>query len=284
MKKWYFLFIFLWCIAGGRAQGISIGTATPNPSAKMELSSSSQGFLLPRMTLAQRNAIPNPATGLVIWCTDCDEMQVYNGSVWKNMSGTAASEASLPGIKICYHTWMYQNLAVRTYRNGDPIPVVTDSAQWASLTTGAMCWYNNDSAANGATHGALYNWYAINDPRGLAPAGWRIATLSDWTVMTACLGGEAVSGGKLKAISPLWQANPNAGNSNSSGFSGLPGGFRDGYTSIFSSNGSVAGAWWTATEYGLGKATLQYLVYDGKMILTSVAAKNFGFSVRCVKE
>lgn len=68
-------------------------------------------------------------------------------------------------VTIGTQIWMTKNLVVDHYRNGDPIPEVKDSAQWANLTTGAWCYYNND-AANGAIYGKLYNWYAINDPRG----------------------------------------------------------------------------------------------------------------------
>jgi uncharacterized protein (TIGR02145 family) len=73
--------------------------------------------------------------------------------------------------------WQTKYATTTTYRNGDPIPQVTDDAQWASLTTGAWCWYNNDSA-NEATYGKLYNWYAATDPRGLAPYGYRIPRLN----------------------------------------------------------------------------------------------------------
>jgi hypothetical protein len=181
------------------AQSVGIGTLTPDSSAKLEIKSAAKGFLLPRMTFAQRNAIANPAAALMIWCTDCDEMQVYDGSKWKNMSGTAASGVSLPNIKICYDTWMLKNLSVKTYRNGDSIPVVTDPAQWQNLTTGAMCWYNNN-IGNDTVYGALYNWYAVNDSRGLAPQGWHVATLMEWETMENCHGREGVAGGLLKSL------------------------------------------------------------------------------------
>lgn len=87
---------------------------------------------------------------------------------------------------ICNQIWMVNNLDVSTYRNGDPIPQSTDG--WIGITTGAWCWYKNDSATYAATYGKLYNWYAVNDPRGLAPAGWHIPTDLEWTTMTDCLG------------------------------------------------------------------------------------------------
>lgn len=72
---------------------------------------------------------------------------------------------------------MINNLDLRNYRNGDPIPQEADLTVWSNLTTGAWCWYNNDSATYAATYGKLYNWYAVNDPRGLAPVGWHIPTI-----------------------------------------------------------------------------------------------------------
>jgi Fibrobacter succinogenes major domain (Fib_succ_major) len=71
---------------------------------------------------------------------------------------------------ICDQDWMIKNLDVDHYRNGDPIPQVTDLTAWHELTTGAWCYYENNTA-NGTVYGKLYNWYAVNDPRGLAPSG-----------------------------------------------------------------------------------------------------------------
>ncbi len=79
-------------------------------------------------------------------------------------------------VSICCQYWITKNLDVTTYRNGDTIPKVTDDAEWAALTTGAYCYYDNDSATYAATYGKLYNWYAVNDSRGLAPEGWHIPT------------------------------------------------------------------------------------------------------------
>src|SRR5215831_16247905 len=97
-------------------------------------------------------------------------------------------------IKIGTQVWMNKNLDITHYRNGDPIPYVQGSAEWAALTTGAWCWFNNDSA-NGVIYGKLYNWYAVNDPRGLAPAGWHMPSDSEWTKLQTFLGGDSVAGG-----------------------------------------------------------------------------------------
>jgi uncharacterized protein (TIGR02145 family) len=108
--------------------------------------------------------------------------------------------------------WKTTNLAVSHYRNGDRIPQVKRTKDWRALTTGAWCWYNNDSAT-GAVYGKLYNWYAVNDPRGLAPTGWHVPSDAEWDTLITHLGGYyAFAGGRLKdtgtieAGTGLWYA------------------------------------------------------------------------------
>src|SRR5262249_47959916 len=149
-------------------------------------------------------------------------------------------------------------------RNGDKIPQVKGKAAWESLTTGAWCWYNNDSAT-GAVYGKLYNWYAVNDPRGLAPAGWHVPSDAEWDTLATHLGSNA--GGKLKdtgtieAGTGLWHA-PNTGATNKTGFTGLPGGYRPNYgTGTFYYIGSY-GYWWSSTEYDTDNAFYRNLFFD----------------------
>src|SRR6478609_5396230 len=89
---------------------------------------------------------------------------------------------NIASVTIGTQVWMKKNLNVSRYRNGDIILQVKDSAKWSKLTIGAWCWYNNDSAT-GAVYGKLYNWYAIHDPRGLAPTGWHIPSDSEWLTL-----------------------------------------------------------------------------------------------------
>ena len=113
------------------------------------------------------------------------EMLYWNGSSWVAVAPGTHDQTltfcnGIPtwgpclNVAICSQVWMNKNLDVSTYRNGDPIPNVTDPAIWAGLTTGAYCYYNNDSATYAVVYGKLYNWYAVNDPRGLAPIGWHV--------------------------------------------------------------------------------------------------------------
>ena len=202
---------------------VGIGTATPDASAKLDITSTTQGLLPPRMTTAQRDAIVSPATGLVIFNTTTNSLETKNSSGWVSLS---SSFVALPTIVIGTQQWMEKNLDVLTYRNGDIIPQVTDPTAWAALTTGAWCYYNND-VANGAIYGKLYNWYAVNDPRGLAPTGWHVPSDAEWTTLETTLGGDPVAGGKMKVAGTTRWTTPNTGATNESGFAGLPGGTRN---------------------------------------------------------
>lgn len=182
-------------------------------------------------------------------------------------------------VTIGTQVWMKENLDVATYRNGDAIPQVTDSVQWANLTTGAWCYYNNN-ADTGAIYGKLYNWYAVNDPRGLAPAGWHVPGDAEWTTLTDFLGGYSVAGGKMKEIGTIhWQA-PNAEATNSSGFAGLPGGVRD-EDGAFNYIGNY-GFWWSSTESNTTGAWNHLLYYYSGNMYRSKYYKRLGLSVRCL--
>jgi uncharacterized protein (TIGR02145 family) len=179
-------------------------------------------------------------------------------------------------VKIGTQVWTSKNLDVSTYRNGDVIPQVQDANAWASLSTGAWCYFNND-ASNGTKYGKLYNWYAVNDPRGLAPKGFHIPSDAEWTVLTDYLGGAAAAGTKMKS-STGWDSNGNG--TNSSGFAGFPGGYR--YSNgTFSLIGSY-GYWWSATEGNSDDAWYRYLFYFFGDVGRVNNYKQNAFSVRCL--
>ena len=182
-------------------------------------------------------------------------------------------------VQIGTQVWMTKNLNVSRYRNGDPIPQVTNTSQWENLTSGAWCYYNNDPI-NGPIYGKLYNWYALSDPRGLTPVGWHIPSNIEWSTLISFLGGYYVAGGKMKATI-LW-SSPNVGGNNSSGFSALPGGFRG---SVGSFNIGRYGFWWSMSEYtDTTSAWNRELDYDDATARADYVSKYYGFSVRCIKD
>ncbi|MBX9782604.1 MAG: hypothetical protein K2X48_04835 [Chitinophagaceae bacterium] len=186
-----------------------------------------------------------------------------------------------------YRFWISKNLNVSKYKNGDLIPQITDPVQWRNATNGAWCYYNNDPAL-GSVYGKLYNWYAVNDPRGLAPEGWRIPAEQEWMNLVTDLAGPSNAGGFMKTLN-LWQS-PNTGASNSSGFSALPGGQRYFGDQSFLGIGTDA-YWWSAQTCGSGKIFYRKITHNSSSIgginngaCISVTNEFSGFSVRCVKD
>ena len=187
----------------------------------------------------------------------------------------------LSSVVIGTQTWTTKNLDLATYRNGDPIPEEQDASTWANLTTGAWCYFANNTA-NGTTYGKLYNWYAVNDARGLAPNGYHIPTDAEWTILTDYLGGQLSAGTKMKSTSG-WQNNGNG--SNTSGFAGLPGGCRDNPYGGFFLIGNF-GYWWSSSEDNTDNALacLRALYSPNDFIGRGSDYKQKGFSVRCIKD
>ncbi|MBM3455250.1 MAG: hypothetical protein FJX80_08895 [Bacteroidetes bacterium] len=179
--------------------------------------------------------------------------------VTNNNTGKVTQTGPYKSVKIGTQTWMAENLNVATFRNGDSIPQAKTNEEWEKAGENqqpAWCYYNNDPA-NGEKYGKLYNWYAVNDKRGLAPVGFHIPSDAEWTKLTDFLGGEGVAGTKMKNTSG-WAQNGNG--TNESGFSGLPGGGR-GANGAFGVVG-LGGGWWSSTENGVGSAWDRYLYYN----------------------
>jgi uncharacterized protein (TIGR02145 family) len=183
-----------------------------------------------------------------------------------------------PGpVRIGTQVWKKRDLTTSYYRNGDKIPEVKDPVKWGKLTTGAWCWYNDDPR-----YGKLYNWFAVNDPRGLAPAGWHIPSNDEWLTLTAFLGGYEVAGGKMKETGRTHWITPNADATNSSGFTGLPGGSRYDDGNFYDAGGY--GYWWSSTEAAPNAAWYRYLTYFYGAISGTTDYKLNGFSVRCLRD
>lgn len=175
-------------------------------------------------------------------------------------------------------TWTTKNLDVKTYRNGDTIPQVQEANDWRNLRTGAWCYYENKTA-NGISYGKLYNWYAVNDPRGLAPKGYHIPTDEEWRILTDYLGGVVAAGPKMKSTSG-WTNNGKG--TNASGFAGLPGGYREDHGNFYLIGAN--GNWWSSSEDGTSNALCRYLDSGNGKVFRTGYSKQKGFSVRCLRD
>ncbi|MCX6171790.1 MAG: fibrobacter succinogenes major paralogous domain-containing protein [Flavobacterium sp.] len=195
-------------------------------------------------------------------------------------------------IKICELVWAKKNLDVSTYSDGTNIPQVTDATAWNNLTTGAWCYYGNNQA-NNAVYGKLYNWYAVAgiydaaslaNPalrKKLAPTGWHVPADTEWTYLISCIGGANVAGGKMKETGTTYWSSPNTAATNSTGFTGLPGGHR--YGNTFTQIGSQ-GYWWSLSDANQSNAYVQQIGYFNAFILSFLDSKQRGQSVRCIRD
>ena len=187
-------------------------------------------------------------------------------------------------VQIGSQIWMSENLKVTHYRNGDAIPEVTDNSTWVGLNTGAWCNYNNNTG-NGTIYGHLYNWYAVDDPRGIAPEGWHIPSDNEWQTLVDYLGGSSVAGGKMKETGTTHWNWPNTGATNESGFKALPGSYRSPNDGNFYSIGYLAD-FWSSSEY----SNYDVWVWDRRMFHNSTEVaretmpKDGGLPIRCVKD
>ncbi len=209
----------------------------------------------------------------------CAGTPVGNGTFIPGNGATDIDGNTYTSIIINGQEWMQQNLAVTKYRNGDPIPTGLSDATWTNAISGAFAIYNND-AANNTLYGKLYNWYAVNDSRGLCPTGWHVSSDTEWTTLENNLGGSGVAGGKMKATTG-W-TSPNTGATNSSGFTAFPGGFRV-YNGTYLYIGGY-GHWWSSTENGSNGAWGRELNYGDSNVYRSDDNRQNGFSVRCVRD
>jgi uncharacterized protein (TIGR02145 family) len=214
-----------------------------------------------------------------------------------------ATAAPLPNVTIGNQIWQNTNLDVTTYRDGTPIPQVTDPTAWANLTTGAWCYQNNDPA-NGTTYGKLYNWYAVTgiydaasltDPsvrKQFAPTGWHVPSDIEWSTLINHVdpnanGGATIpnlAGDKMKETGTTHWTAPNTNATNSTGFTGLPGGYRTGSNTIAYSNIGNVGYWWSSSEGTTTAAFSRTLRSANGDASRMFSHKGSGFSVRCVRD
>lgn len=187
--------------------------------------------------------------------------------------------------------WMNSNLNVSVYRNGDNIPTTTQNPQWSNTTSGLMAEYNHDSN-NSDIYGKLYNWYVVNDGRGVCPMGWKVPTENDFNILLNYLdpsanGNSNIAGGKMKKVGTLQAGNgfwstPNTSATNEANFSALPGGYRI-TNGTFSFLNQYA-YWWTSTEVSTIESIFFRVDYDNAALNNNFSQENSGFSIRCLKD
>jgi uncharacterized protein (TIGR02145 family) len=205
-----------------------------------------------------------------------------------------------PVIKINSQIWMAENLKTTRCKDGiTDIPMVQGITDWSILLTPAYSWYNNDEATYKNTYGAMYNWYAVGTGN-LCPEGWHVPTDEEWTTLENYLIANGynydgtTSGNKLaKSLASVsgWDSSSNTGaigntdyseKRNATGFTTLPGGYRD-EDGTFNDVGKDGG-WWSATETGIYIAMDRWMYYSGSNVNRGQYSKRNGFSVRCLKD
>ena len=223
----------------------------------------------------------NPGTnGQVLTVSDGD-------LIWTLIEGYGKPITDIDGnvyrtVIIGNQQWMAENLKVTKYNDGTAISNVTGNTEWSSLTTGAWSYYNNE-VVNNAKYGNLYNWYAVSpDNKNVCPTGWHVPTDAEWTVLSDYLGGVSVAGGKMKEVGTTNWLSPNAGANNVSLFTGLPGGARY----VFGDYSSIGydGSWWSSTENGTSPAWNRSLTNFTGNAYRSYYSKDYGLSVRCLRD
>ena len=186
-------------------------------------------------------------------------------------------------VRIGDQVWMAKNLRATKYSDGTAIPNVTE---WSNPTTPAYCWYDDDSTTYSDPYGALYNWYAVDTvstgERNLCPAGWHVPADAEWTTLTNFLGGTGVAGGKLKETDTKHWISPNTGATNETGFTALPGGLCLNIGG--GENIGRDGRWWSATENAWEEAWFLSLFNSSNSSELHYFFKDFGFSVRCLRD
>jgi uncharacterized protein (TIGR02145 family) len=183
--------------------------------------------------------------------------------------------------------WMAENLNVGRFRNGDQIFLVTDNNGWASsILQPFSCYYQNE-VSNACPYGRIYNFYAVTDSRGLCPTGWHVPDNFEWSLLDNALGGNLISGGKMKTIgtveegNSLWYA-PNTGATNFSGFSAVPGGYRSQFG--FYTQKGYGAYYWSGQSAGSNDGWFQQLLYNNSSLTGNIFDGRFGTSVRCIRD
>lgn len=186
-------------------------------------------------------------------------------------------------VKIGDQWWMAENLRETKFRNGDPIPNVTDDEEW-SAGMNVRCAYDNNNESNADTYGYLYRWWVVSDSCNIAPKGWRVPTKRDWETLSMTLGDN--QGSKMAGNASLWangelKNNPAFG---TSGFNALPSGCRSMIQSIYDGLGEYTYFWSVTEGNRRWQAWSVHLSYKNPDIYYFSNHIGEGYSVRLVKD
>ena len=246
------------------------------------------------------------------FCTYPDAIGDCNGNCPEDINGDGVCDVYSCGNPVSYQgydymtffiaqqCWFAENLRNENYKNGDAILNNLSYYDWVNTTSGAFTVYGweddncsaflpgvCDESQSLVEYGRLYNWYAVDDPRGLCPVGWHVPTDAEWMTLEISLGLSATEandegyrgtdqGTQMKATP---SNNPGWNGSNSSGFTGLPGGFR----SWGFNNGGWSGKWWSSSQNG-SRAWSRGLCQDNGFIERTKDFPMYGCSIRCVQD
>ncbi len=299
MYKLLLLFAFMMTITCFRTYSqVAINTdgSPPDPSAFIDVKSTTKGLLPPRMTNAQIIGISSPVAGSMVYNTSLNSICLFNGTawdMWETRDGQSCGSVVYGGktyntVIIGMQCWMTENLNIGTAIPGtqeqadngiiekycyDDMPANCD------IFGGLYQWAEIVQYLNGATNGTSWNPAPTGDVQGICPAGWHLANDAEWSSLAAYLGGASVAGGKMK--STWFWAAPNAGATNSSGFTGMPAGDRDVSGSFIFQ--TIYGDFWTASESNSTQAWYRNLNNSNETLYRGGYYKSDGFAARCLK-
>jgi uncharacterized protein (TIGR02145 family) len=186
-------------------------------------------------------------------------------------------------IQIGDQVWMAEILKTTKFKDNTPIPLVEDNVAWRNLITPGYCWNNNDKETYKDIYGALYNWNTVNTGK-LCPIGWHVPSVAEVDTLATYLGGYDVAGGKMKETGTNHWKAPNTGATNSSGFTGLPGSFRN-TSGYFYPNGEQCDSWTSYIPSYPYNPVYLILIYDTAISTRyNILGPASGLSVRCVKD
>ena len=247
------------------------------------------------------------STLVVLGCTDAAYAE-YNAAANMDDGSCATLTSTCTDVEMNGHTyavveiggqcWFAENLRTTLYTNGDTIPAGLTDGEWTSTTAGATAVYGEgnsscdnwspdidacDEAQSLAAYGRLYNWYAVDDARGLCPAGWHVPTDGEWTELEDYITSQGFAGTEGTALKSTSGWYNNGSGTDDFGFSALPGGFSDDYGNLDFYDAGYVGCWWSSSPVG-GYAWYRYLYSDLPGIYRANSHPRGGFSVRCLRD